>query len=50
MSAQKAEKRLNLPVLLVIPKDRDLIDKDTNVAQLTALPVSKNPQLMQPEL
>ncbi len=50
LSAQKAEKRLNLPVLLVIPKDEDLIDKDTNITQLTAFPVSKNPQLMHPEL
>jgi uncharacterized protein involved in exopolysaccharide biosynthesis len=50
LSAQKAEKRLNLPVLLVIPKDGDLLDKDSNITQLTAFPVSKTPRLMHPEL
>jgi hypothetical protein len=51
-SAQKAEKRLNLPVLLVIPKDEDLIDKNshfTNPPTSFRGLVSKNPQLMHPE-
>jgi uncharacterized protein involved in exopolysaccharide biosynthesis len=48
MSAQKAEKRLNIPVLLVIPKDDNLIGKDTNIS--TVLPLLNNPRLMHPEL
>ncbi len=31
ISPQKAEKRLNLPVLLVIPKDAELIERDLNL-------------------
>jgi uncharacterized protein involved in exopolysaccharide biosynthesis len=53
ISAQKAEKKLNMPVLLVIPKDKDLIVKDTNIDNLPTDfrgPASKHPELMRPEL
>jgi uncharacterized protein involved in exopolysaccharide biosynthesis len=53
ISAQKAEKRLNMPVLLVIPKDRDLLKKDTNIdnppTDFRGL-ASKHPALTHPEL
>ena len=38
MVAQTAEKRLNLPVLLVVTKDGDLIEKHPNIKKLKASP------------